>query len=114
MLLRKVARPMFATWFISEGLDAARHPAAHTAVAAGALASAIGRVPRGALGGALEALREPSHRQVTTLVRAHGAATALAGLALATGKAPRTAALVLAGLTAPLVRPTCPTRSAPR
>ncbi|MDM8083837.1 DoxX family protein [Cellulomonas cellasea] len=103
MLLRKVARPMFATWFVSEGLDAVRHPSAHTAVAAGALASAIGRVPRGALGGSLDALREPSHRQITTLVQAHGVATAVAGVALAAGKAPRTAALVLAGLTAPLV-----------
>ncbi|WP_187138358.1 DoxX family protein [Cellulomonas timonensis] len=108
MLLRKVARPMFATWFISEGLDAVRHPSAHTAIAAGALASAIGRVPRGAFGGALEMLREPSHRQVTTVVQAHGVATAVAGLALATGKAPRTAALVLAGLTAPLVAANLP------
>ena len=110
MLLRKIARPMFATWFISEGLDAVRHPAAHAAVAAGAAASVMGRVPRGALGGALEPLREPGHRQVTTAVRAHGAATALAGLALATGKAPRTAALVLAALTAPLVVANLPDR----
>jgi len=43
-----------------------------------------------------------SDAQVSALVRAHGAATAVAGLFLAVGKAPRTAALTLAALTVPL------------
>lgn len=110
MLLRRIARPMFATWFVAEGLDAVRHPSSHAAVATGAVTSLVSRVPQGALGGALEPFRAPSHRKMTTVVQAHGAATAAAGAALALGRAPRTAALVLAALTLPLVAANLPDR----
>ncbi|HEX7806044.1 MAG TPA: DoxX family protein, partial [Cellulomonas sp.] len=103
MLLRHIARPLFASWFVSEGYDAARRPDVH-AVRARATVERVARlVPRGALGGAVDRYREPTTAQLVTLVRAHGAATAAAGALLAAGKAPRTAALVLAALTAPLI-----------
>ncbi|WP_124342620.1 DoxX family protein, partial [Cellulomonas algicola] len=46
---------------------------------------------------------ELTERQLRSAVQAHGAALAVAGGLLAIGKAPRTAALALAALTAPLV-----------
>ncbi|QTE30297.1 DoxX family protein [Pengzhenrongella sicca] len=99
MLLRRLARPLLASWFVTEGLDAARRPGAHVAFARpavdGLLAKTTG-IPR------------PSDGQLRTIIQAHGAATALAGLALATGKAPRTAALVLAVLTLPIAAASLP------
>jgi len=108
MLLRRIARPLFASWFVSEGYDAARHPDAHAVRAHDAVARAVRLVPQGALGGALDPYREPTTAQVALLVRAHGAATAVAGMMLASGKAPRTAALALAALTAPLIAANLP------
>ncbi|WP_454049354.1 DoxX family protein [Cellulomonas sp. Marseille-Q8402] len=108
MLLRRIARPLFASWFLSEGVDALRRPAAHVAVARGAVDRLTSSVPSGALGGALDAYRHPSDAQLTTVVRAHGAATALAALLLATGRAPRAAALALAALTLPLAAADAP------
>ncbi len=105
MLLRRLARPLFASWFVSEGLDVVRHPAAHAAEARGALTTLRGRLPepvRATPAG--EALgHDVSERQLTTIVQVHGVALAGAGILLAVGKAPRTAALALAALTAPLV-----------
>ena len=78
MLLRHIARPLFASWFVSEGYDAARRPDVH-AVRARATVERVARlVPRGALGGAVDRYREPTTAQLVTLVRAHGAATAAA------------------------------------
>jgi uncharacterized membrane protein YphA (DoxX/SURF4 family) len=102
MLLRRLARPLFATSFVQQGLDAARHPAAHVEPARRSLARVSAVVPAGTLA-ALDRYREPTTGQLTTLVRAHGAATAAAAVLLALGKAPRTSALALALLTAPLV-----------
>lgn len=105
MLLRRVARPLFASWFVSEGLGVVRHPAPHAADAAAALTAWRARLPEAAIdvvpGGVLR--RELTDRQLTTAVQLHGATLAGAGVLLALGKAPRTAALVLAALTAPLV-----------
>ena len=93
MLLRHVARPMLASWFVYDGLQAALRPAEHVRAAR----SGVELVEKSA------GIEAPlSEKQVATLVRAHGAATALAGLFLAVGKAPRTAALTLAALTVPL------------
>ena len=105
MLLRRLARPLFASWFVTEGLDVVRHPAAHAADARGALTALRARLPESARQGpAGQALGyELSDRQLTTLVQVHGVALAGAGALLAVGKAPRTAALALAVLTAPLV-----------
>jgi uncharacterized membrane protein YphA (DoxX/SURF4 family) len=110
MLFRRVARPLFATWFVSEGWEAARRPEPHAVRAHAAVESLVGLVPSGALGGVLDRYRQPTAHQLVTLVRVHGAATATAGLMLATGKAPRTASLALAALTAPLVLANLPHR----
>ncbi|GAA3213140.1 DoxX family membrane protein [Oerskovia jenensis] len=93
MLLRHVARPMLASWFIYDGVQAALKPAEHVRAAR-----------RGtSLVGQQLGVEDPlSEKQVSALVRAHGAATAVAGLFLAFGKAPRTAALTLAALSVPL------------
>lgn len=93
MLLRHIARPMLATWFIYDGVQAAWHPADH----AGAARRGVHLV------GESVGVQAPlSESQVTGLIRAHGVATATAGLCLALGKAPRTAAFALAALTLPL------------
>jgi uncharacterized membrane protein YphA (DoxX/SURF4 family) len=110
MLLRRIARPLFASWFVSEGWDAARRPEPHAERARVGIESAMAQVPPGILGGALDRYRDPTARQLSALVRLHGAATAVAGLMLAAGKAPRTAALALAALTAPLVLTNLPHR----
>jgi len=105
VLLRRLARPLFASWFVTEGLDVVRHPAAHAADARGALTALRARLPEPVRDGpAGEALgHELSDRQLTTIVQVHGAALAGAGALLVVGKAPRTAALALALLTAPLI-----------
>jgi uncharacterized membrane protein YphA (DoxX/SURF4 family) len=104
VLLRRLARPLFASWFVSEGLAVVRHPATHAAEARGALTTLRARLPepvrQGPAGQAIG--YELSDRQLTTIVQAHGFALAGAGVLLAIGKAPRTAALALAALTAPL------------
>ena len=93
MLLRHIARPLLATPFIYDGVQAARKPSEH--VAAAKSGSALATQALGA---------EPlSEQQVVTLVRAHGIATAAAGTLLALGKAPRASAVALALLSLPLV-----------
>lgn len=111
MLLRRVARPLFASWFVVEGVDAVRHPTAHAAAARDGLAALRSRTEgKAALAGVERALDLPlTDRQLALVVQAHGAATALAAGALALGKAPRTAGLALAVLTAPLVVASAPT-----
>ncbi len=108
MLLRRIARPLFASWFVSQGLDALRHPAAHAQVVRDGIDGLRTRVPAtardkapAALGTALDG--DLSDRQLATLTQAHGAAMVVAGALLALGRAPRTASLALAGLTVPLV-----------
>lgn len=101
MLLRRIARPLLASWFVTEGLDAARRPGAHVAFARPAVDALLEKssgVPR------------PSEGQLRTIIQVHGAATALAGVALALGKAPRTAALLLAALTLPIAAASMPGR----
>ncbi|NLF03934.1 MAG: DoxX family protein [Actinomycetales bacterium] len=109
MIARPLARAMLASWFVSQGIDAVRHPDKHAAAAAPALrpvAERAGSVAGRDLGVYLEG---PILRRV---VQVHGAITALTGLSLVLGKAPRTAALVLAGLTAPLLLANLPVRVA--
>ncbi|MBT0995429.1 DoxX family membrane protein [Cellulomonas sp. DKR-3] len=103
MLLRRIARPLFASWFVSEGMDALRRPAPHVADARAALDRLERTVP--------SAQVHLTDTQLTAAVRAHGAAVVAASGLLAFGKAPRTAALVLAGLTAPLVVVNLPDRT---
>jgi uncharacterized membrane protein YphA (DoxX/SURF4 family) len=92
MLLRRLARPLLAAPFVYDGLSAALHPAEHTAAAR----EGADKATR-ALG-----VDRLDDTQVSLLVRAHGAVTVAAGLLLAVGRAPRTAALALAALSAPL------------
>jgi uncharacterized membrane protein YphA (DoxX/SURF4 family) len=92
MLLRRLARPLLAVPFVYDGLSAALRPAEHTDAAregADTVTRALGVDPL-------------DDTQVSLLVRAHGAATVVAGVLLAVGRAPRSAALTLAALTAPL------------
>jgi uncharacterized membrane protein YphA (DoxX/SURF4 family) len=92
MLLRHIARPMLASWFVYDGVQAALHPAEHVAAAREGVS-----LVSGTLG-----TRELSESQMTWVVRAHGIATAVAGVFLAFSKLPRTAGLTLAALTVPL------------
>lgn len=108
MLLRRVARPLFASWFVSQGADALRHPAGHVEIARTALERVRSAVPAAALRAAPAPVSRAvagtsTDAQLRTLVQAHGAAVLVAGVMLAVGRAPRTAALALAGLTVPLV-----------
>lgn len=114
MLLRRIARPLLATWFVAEGLDVVRHPASHAAEARAALDATDARLPAAVRGqGATRGVLgfDVTEKQLRTAVQAHGAALAAAGVLLAVGKAPRTAALALAALTAPLVVVNLPDRS---
>lgn len=107
MLARPLARAMLASWFVARGVDAVRRPAAHVEESTPVLRAVAERVS-GPLGHDLTTyLDGPTLRRVA---QAHGAVTALAGLALVLGKAPRTAALALAGLSAPLVLANLPVR----
>ena len=101
MLLRRIARPLLAAWFVTQGADAVRGPAVHVAYARPAVDQFFDRA-------GLD--KTPSDAQLRTIVQVHGAATALAGLALAFGVAPRTAALALAGLTFPVALASMPAR----
>jgi uncharacterized membrane protein YphA (DoxX/SURF4 family) len=105
VLLRPIARPLFASWFVAEGVDALRHPAVHTRAAregVAALRGYVGRVP--VVTEAIDrTLTSVSEQQLGLAVRAHAVATLAAAGALAAGKAPRTAGLALAVLTVPVV-----------
>ncbi|GGC11712.1 DoxX family membrane protein [Cellulomonas carbonis] len=92
MLIRRIARPLLATAFVADGVDAVRNPDAHVDRAEEGYRSLAGRLD----------LPQVDRSQLTTLVRIHGAAVAIAGVALAVGRAPRTAAAALAVLTLPL------------
>lgn len=92
MLLRRTARPLLASWFVYEGLEAARKPSEHVVAARGPADRVATRFH----------LSRLTDRQLTTLVRVHGGLTVAAGLGLALGRAPRRSALLLAALTAPL------------
>lgn len=82
MLVRRIARPLLASVFVTGGLDAARRPQTKAGAAenvnAGSLATKVG----------LENTEQ--------LVRANGIAQVVGGVALATGRMPRLAALGLA------------------
>lgn len=93
MILRRIARPMLAGWFVYDGVHAVTRPADHLDAARETTAR-------------LDRMITPdatfSDKQLTLLVRAHGAAVAVAGTTLALGVAPRSSALTLAALNVPL------------
>ncbi len=90
-ILRALGRPFLALPFVLSGVEALARPAGHRerAEMMAPLANTLG-VPL-----------EERHYDMAT--RALGATTAVAGLALAFGKAPRFAALALAGVQVPIM-----------
>ncbi|NLE72380.1 MAG: DoxX family membrane protein [Actinomycetales bacterium] len=101
MLSRRIARPLLAAWFVAEGVDAARHPDAHVERLRGAWRR---------LAKSLDLPQPPPTGTLRTIAQAHGGATAAAGILLALGKAPRTAATALVLLTLPVAAMDAPTR----
>lgn len=89
--IRVFARPLLASVFIVEAIDALRHPDAHVEK----LQPVDGVIDKA--GDAIPAM--PTNRR--TLVRLHAGITLGAGLLFALGKAPRTSATVLALASAP-------------
>ncbi|MDQ1461256.1 MAG: hypothetical protein QOI08_2740 [Actinomycetota bacterium] len=85
--LRAIARPMMASMFIYGGLDSVRTPAKKAPSAAPVVEPLV------------ESFDLPG--DVATWVRINGAVQIAAGTALALGKVPRIAALVLAGSLVP-------------
>lgn len=136
MLARPLARAMLASWFVSRGIDAVRHPADHVAEALPVLQQLVERasgptqqrtVPLRAARAVIPArVREASaqggaglarvaggfldEKSLRRAVQVHGAVTALTGLSLVLGKAPRTAALALAALSVPILVGNLPLR----
>lgn len=105
MLTRRVARPLLASWFVAEGVDTFRRPADHMERVRDAWRRVAARVD--------DLPDVPSNETLRTLVRAHGAATAVAGLMLALDKAPRLAACALAVLTVPVAVMDAPVKGRP-
>lgn len=92
MLVRRIARPLLAAAYVAEGVSTVREPEPHVSRVEESYHRLSERLDLPAM----------SRDRLRTLVRVHGALCALAGAALAVGRAPRTAALVLAGLMAPV------------
>lgn len=80
-LVRRIARPLLASIFITEGIDTLRHPETRVAQAAPAV----------------EKVSQPLGVTINakTAVRVNGAVMAVGGLMLAAGKMPRVAATTL-------------------
>ncbi|WP_250506397.1 DoxX family protein [Bowdeniella massiliensis] len=92
MIIKLLARPLLAAPFIAEGIDAVRNPKKH------AERFATLEKPLTQLG-----LPPALSSDTEMLARVLGGVSAVAGLCLATGRKPRTAALTLAAINLPLV-----------
>ncbi len=92
--IRLIARPMLASMFVIGGLDSVRNPSGKVPKAE----KVTEQVPTIA---AKIAPGLPVPTDPATLVRINGAVQVVAGLALATGRAPRLSALALAASLAP-------------
>lgn len=91
---RMLARPLLATMFVTGGVNALKHSDKMAGAARPIAEKVVPKVQKMAPQAHL-----PSDPQ--TLVRINGATQVAAGLALATGRFPRTSALVLAGTLVP-------------
>ncbi|MEP6817494.1 MAG: DoxX family protein [Marmoricola sp.] len=91
---RLLARPMLATMFVMGGVNALKNAEAHAAKAKPVIDKLVPLAQR-----AVPQAPIPTDPQ--TLVRINAAAQILGGLALATGRAPRLSATVLAASLAP-------------
>lgn len=89
MILRRVARPLLASIFIFGGMGALRDAQGHAKVAGPFLDQTLGKLDH--------LLPAAVPRDPVTLVRIDGGVKIAAGLALASGKAPRLASLFLLG-----------------
>ena len=87
MVLRTLARPLLASWFVYAAVDAILAPQKRAAVIAPIVEPALAEI------GA-------SDIKITDIVKVHGMATLAAASSLALSRNPRTSALLLAGLTA--------------
>src|SRR5687768_2655323 len=86
-IVRRLARPLLAAPFVLEGVEHVRHPGPRVESA------------RPVVSRLAQPLRLPDDPEM--LVRANGAAMAVAGSLLATGRLPRLAAAVLAATVVP-------------
>ncbi|SFW54767.1 DoxX family membrane protein [Amycolatopsis australiensis] len=93
MILRRVARPLLATIFVTGGINALRQAEGHAKAAEPFLNAAFDKVG--------DVVPEQIPRDPVTLVRVDAAVKIGAGLALAAGKAPRLAAGLLLGSLVP-------------
>nr|WP_257923699.1 DoxX family protein [Amycolatopsis iheyensis] len=93
MILRRLARPLLAAMFVTGGINALRHAEGHAKAAEPFLNGAFDKVG--------DVVPEQVPRDPVTLVRIDAAVKISAGLALATGKAPRLAAGLLLGSLVP-------------
>jgi uncharacterized membrane protein YphA (DoxX/SURF4 family) len=93
-VVRLIARPMLASMFVVGGLDSLRHASGKVPKAQKVTQQVPSIVEKIAPG--LPVPTDPA-----TLVRINGGVQVLAGLALATGRAPRLSALALAASLAP-------------
>jgi putative oxidoreductase len=93
-VIRLIARPMLASMFVMGGIDALMHASGKLPKAEKVTEQVPTLAERFAPG--LPVPTDPA-----TLVRINGGVQVLAGLALATGRAPRLSALALAGTLAP-------------
>ena len=107
MLARPLARAMLASWFVSRGVDAVRHPSDHVEESLPVLRHLAQRASGPANQDLAALLDEKTLRRVVQL---HGAVTALTGVSLVLGRAPRTAALALAALSVPILIGNLPVR----
>ncbi|WP_084038261.1 hypothetical protein [Demequina sp. NBRC 110053] len=89
-MFRHLARPLLATWFVYGGVQSVLEPEKRAERAAPVVEPLLKEA-------GLEDVR------TTDLVKAHGVATVAAAAVLALSRTPRTAGLVLAGLTAATV-----------
>lgn len=93
-LLRVAARPMLASMFIVGGLDSVRNASSKAAAAKPVTDKIVPLIKK-------VAPQAPVPTDEATLVRINGAVQLVAGAALATGRFPRLASLVLASTLAP-------------
>ena len=85
MVLRQLARPLLASWFVYSGVQATLAPQARAAQLAPELGPVLADMGLGEV-------------RTEDVVKAHGAATAAAGVSLALSRNPRSSALLLAAL----------------
>ncbi len=93
MILRRLARPMLATIFISGGINALRATEAHAEAVKPFLTDAVDKVG--------DKLPERVPTDPTSLVKIDGAVKVGAGIALALGRFPRLSALLLSSSLVP-------------